>query len=514
MAAWYQVIPRRLTYTNVGFWLGIWNEDLPDDVIEIRFSTRNGLVRNYFPPTNSWMKRGTPAEKRVWHRWVEFSGLQLQPETEFKGELLVGGNVKAAGIGRTLPNRIPLKKNVEDGLTKPFTIFVGSCYLQRNDPDSKVSNAFMRLWRNPFLSPDIKFLCGDQIYFDNPYGDFIAENAKDYPFRNYEKWFRERLTNKYRRTWNKLSPLLSHGATYMMSDDHEYWNDYPYNTGAPWIFGMQPIASYLTYIKKKTEQFAEAFQITHLNDTFKVGEDLDFFILDTRRNRSLVDDTFANPNDFASAMSWVRNLKSPGLLIMSSPIFVPRKNYVEEWYLFDYIGDHNLPYFENQFIPLAHALLESKVDIVVISGDPHFSRTAIAEIGGSNPHKIVEVISSAMATIDDAPGDPKPGPNFFPLPRQKHPTIQSATVQYRKYSRINEDEERAVDNFVTVGFVRLPDGGIEMHVRSWMHKRLDNSQNNVPIDFEDSIVLYGENRPLAKNNSWLVPVITVLNQPQ
>jgi hypothetical protein len=84
--------------------------------------------------------------------------------------------------------------------------------------------------------------------------------------------------------------------------------------------------------------------------------------------------------------------------------------------------------------------------------------------------------------------------------------------QYMNYSKMNENEDRAVDNFVTLSFTRESAGSIEMLVRSWMCKRRDTSQVQVPVDFERRISLYGEERPVAEDdNAWLVPVLTVLS---
>jgi hypothetical protein len=404
--------------------------------VKFRLSTGGHIVREINLPKSEWQKIGTPAEKRVWYKWVEIDGLSLQPRIDYRAELLVEDNVWTSGVVRTLPNRIPRRGVVINDVDRPFTVFVGSCYYQRNDPYWMVSDAYMKLWGDPFWQPDLKFLCGDQIYFDNPPSDFAV--ASNNPTIEMHKWVRERLTTKYRTTWEALDALLTHGATYMLTDDHEYWNDYPHFEGAPWVFSSwlpSPTGVFLPsridpirdYLASRTEKFAEGFQLQSLSDTIKIGEDIEFFLLDTRRNRYKTRMGFSDSSDFSSAISWVENLKSPGVLVMSSPIFVHPTEV--KFHLFT--ADHNLSYFFVQFDRLAQALLESKVDIVVVAGDPHFSRVAVARIDSPHRHRIIEIISSAMATVDGAEGDPKPQnwPKVFGM-LQVGPQIPSAPIEY------------------------------------------------------------------------------------
>jgi hypothetical protein len=234
-------------------------------------------------------------------------------------------------------------------------------------------------------------------------------------------------------------------------------------------------------------------------------------VLDTRRYRSLNNKTFARQQDVDNTIRWLQNLRVPGVLVLSSPIFVPRT----ESSSFDFargalqgivnttatvITDYNLPFFEAQFKPLAHALLEAQVDVVVVAGDPHFSRLAYCDVpahaaNNNRPHKIIEVISSAMATVTGAEGDPRNGPNFFPMPRQAHGSIPSSRVHYvNKSSRISSSNGAAKDNFVTLSFTKpsIFKNEVEMEVFSWLCKRRRaDTQPPVPVDFHRVIQLHG-----------------------
>jgi hypothetical protein len=486
----YQVIPRRWLSGSIDFWLGIWQQDLPSSPIQFRVRTNGGAAQTFDIPHTRWGRRGSPARRRVWH--TVWSAGNLQPATEYVCDLLVGGAVQATGIARTLPNSLPNTGSA----SRPFNVFVGSCYYRRNDPQRRIPEAYMELWNQGQWRPDVKFLCGDQIYFDNPPTDFLTIR------RDIRAWIRQRLTNKYRTTWRDLDPLLSRGITYFLTDDHEYWNDYPNRQNGAWVFATHNRDDYL---QRRTEAFANDFQWAGVSEGFSIGN-LNFRVLDTRRHRSLGARTFAQQQDVDSTINWLKNLRSPGVLVLSSPIFVPRtENSSFNFAVTDgrVITDHNLPFFDAQFLPLAHALLEAQADVVVVAGDPHFSRVAECNVpahpaNNNRAHKIVEVISSAMATVDGAGGMPRRGPDLFPMPGQAHPSIPSSNIQYLDFSTINQQRNQAADNFVTLSFTRVRDDNdisanvVQMRVRSWFCKRRDgNLQPPIPVDFDRVIQLNG-----------------------
>ena len=270
----YQVIPRRWLTDRLDVWFSIWQKDPPGGRVECRISTNGTVVQTIdLSPVSNWRKRGAPPEKRIWHTWRIIHS--LQPGTEYTCELLVKGTVRAIGIARTLPRSLPST----NGTSRPFNVFVGSCYFLPNDPNKKVPAAYMKLWNHAQWRPDVKFLCGDQIYFDCPPTDFFYVSPSD-----PQAWIRKRLTQKYRQTWRTLDPLLSRGITYFLTDDHEYWNDYPDKMNGGWVFATHTAHDYL---KRRTEAFANDFQWAGAPaEGFQIGN-LNFWVLDTRRHRSL-----------------------------------------------------------------------------------------------------------------------------------------------------------------------------------------------------------------------------------
>ena len=72
------------------------------------------------------------------------------------------------------------------------------------------------------VQPDLKFLCGDQVYLDFP--SFLLGIP-------YDRKLQARLfLSKYLQNWGdpqRLGSVLEEGATWFCADDHEYWNNFP-----------------------------------------------------------------------------------------------------------------------------------------------------------------------------------------------------------------------------------------------------------------------------------------------
>jgi hypothetical protein len=100
-----------------------------------------------------------------------------------------------------------------------------------------------------------------------------------------------------------------------------------------------------------------------------------------------------------------------------------------------------------------------------------------------------------MATVTGAEGDPRNGPDYFPMPGQAHGSIPSSRVHYaNKSSRRSSSDRAAKDNFVTLSFTKPSSftNDVEMEVFSWQCKRRKaGSQPPVPVDFHRVFQLNG-----------------------
>src|SRR5947199_373783 len=74
--------------------------------------------------------------------------------------------------------------------------------------------------------PEVKVLCGDQVYLDSPWTHFL------WHLHDRDQLEADFFDN-YARTWSLgvtpsgFQDFLSSAATYFISDDHEYWNSAP-----------------------------------------------------------------------------------------------------------------------------------------------------------------------------------------------------------------------------------------------------------------------------------------------
>src|SRR5690606_35435249 len=111
----------------------------------------------------------------------------------------------------TLPARLPA-----GNWRSALRVMVGSCFARTQD-GGQVSGAFAQLWEHPGERPAVKFYVGDQVYLD--IGLPILRMSADQ--------IRARVLGHYARTWETLGSMLSCGGTWMLPDDHEYYNYFP-----------------------------------------------------------------------------------------------------------------------------------------------------------------------------------------------------------------------------------------------------------------------------------------------
>jgi hypothetical protein len=171
--------------------------------------------------------------------------------------------------------------------------------------------------------PDIKVLCGDQVYLDNPW---YETTLKWYRSNRIPGSFREMLLNKYWDTWTHASgegtgfrQLLRHGANYFCSDGHEFWNNAPY-------FGGVGLANTVTRSQRRW-WFREAGRL------FRVFQSpsplleievppLSFRVVDTRINRDTYGERFMRPENLDAVKEWIASLDGPGVLMVGQPLLV------------------------------------------------------------------------------------------------------------------------------------------------------------------------------------------------
>jgi hypothetical protein len=434
----YLLVPHEVSASTATIWIG---------AIDERFSASQiRLVSNLGEHT-------LPA---TWEHWVSQVGThrldyqrvtitELQPRTPMTLHLLVDGQPRADARLSTLPSPLPTLEE------KPFTVLLGACFCKREDAEGSVGRTYAQL---PGGSrPDVKILCGDQVYLDDPWAHYLW-------YTHDQGELEEEFFRNYRDTWTQdqgFRQLLTQGANYFSPDDHEYWNNAP-NTATvirdTWTSGSRQ--EWFATARRFYQMFQNSAPIT----TFGVGP-LSFLIADTRSNRRSDETDFMLPTDLQAVAQWIQNLPGPGVLVVGQPLFNDKAGRLRgtfaDWNLSDY----------SQYGELARLLAQSRHSIVLLSGDVHYGRIAWCTLlsGG----ELIEVISSPMSLVDQlAEGSWAEAPDLFP------PFALSGVVQARVQTLAQETFSPITGHFLTLEFAATG-ARVRMTVRLWLVGRQGSS---------------------------------------
>jgi hypothetical protein len=317
-------------------------------------------------------------------------------------------------------------------------------------------------------------LTGDQVYLDIGFDSLSL----------FPDEIRQRIANDYALHWQTLGSILSRGGTWMLPDDHEYWNDYPfYDSLIPTLLALK-----LSWVRKAWKDAAKDavknIQRSPQVDIFSIGKDLSICLADLRsfrKKKKMISD-----QAFVPILNWAKSLKSPGVFVSPQPLIVEKNP-----------DERNLLSFQAQYTELLKALAHSGHDIVLLSGDVHFGRIATVPLG-NNGGRLVEIIASPLSNLTGLNGVatsvPKTKPQKFPDP--KAVTIggwNPATVKYdpafnvkTKKGRLGSayPRERTREHFMTVSFCRLKNGGIQLNTDAWRVRDRSGAKNLPEKDFK------------------------------
>jgi hypothetical protein len=276
------------------------------------------------------------------------------------------------------------------------------------------------------LRPDIVAMIGDQVYIDQPPTEFLFAKTAD----DLEQF----ISLRYLNTWRQLRPILERGLHLHITDDHEYWNDYPFQPAPLWL-ALQD-EPYRELMSDLTERAADLIQL-HNMGAGPVGEirltgNVSMFVADTRRTRSdRPARGFLDRTLFDLLLEWINGLNGPGILVLGQPIIHKPKGYFDTLDtltdgffdlvqlvlpmplavltellqdLLTYIGDRNLPWYAEQYMTLLNALQNAAHDVLILAGDIHIGRVSQVWMltHQGPPRKVYEVVSSPLRILPDA----------------------------------------------------------------------------------------------------------------
>jgi len=423
----------------------------------------------------------------------------LAPNTQYDLSLLSNKEeIIQSGKFETLPNELPHKTT--HSTFRPFTIGFGSCYCIELDKDRLFSTSLENLAKNINYKPYFFGFLGDSVYLDHP--------ASNYYWTPYsEKQLQNDFTAKYQNFYLATRWVRANLSTLTLADDHDYHNRYPDN---PLFMKLAQLRDkyYMERWRKVARKLYQAFSSKSAVDQFTIGSDLSFFIADTRSNRQVNKINLLSDEDFKKLTDWVTHLNCPGVLITSQPLFLNKRSY---WHPSSFFAEPNITEWK-QYDRLIETLNNSSHDIVILSGDVHFSRLArVKNRGGA---KIIEAISSPISLIEedekkeaglfgdrieyfarskwklDIDKEPKQFPPSFMAINQDRFDIEYLKAGCPKWHQQTGiiDNNRTEENFATVSFFKS-NSQVEMKIKTWLPRLKSNSSNLPKEDWSYQVSL-------------------------
>jgi hypothetical protein len=212
----------------------------------------------------------------------------------------------------------------------------------------------------------------------------------------------------------------------MLADDHEFWNDFPHqqvhvlwdpdSANDPlWRELIEAYEQFELPLNLDPRSVAAAagpeqllFAVRREGRSFSFSvRPLEFFALDTRSDRTLHDlpqSHFVAPNRLDAVVQWLARLQGPGILVLSEPFVAEEASYLKALGIKAAATDWHLPAYASDYARLLDALFDAPHDVMVLSGDIHWSRLLHIQ-GNRNGKTIYELISSPLSLIaeQDAP---------------------------------------------------------------------------------------------------------------
>ena len=150
------LVPHEVGLDRVELWVGALDEP---DIDPAALSVGLAIPAAPAPtPIGAWDGIVSAGPRSIRFRRLVIDG--LLPRGRYRFELRLDGRVVSDAVATTLPERLP---SLDE---RPFTIMLGSCFARAADGAGNAGRAYAQLPAD--VQPDIKILCGDQVYLDQP----------------------------------------------------------------------------------------------------------------------------------------------------------------------------------------------------------------------------------------------------------------------------------------------------------------------------------------------------------
>lgn len=445
----FLLVPNEVKSYEALVWIGISNENVNVNTISLRC---NGML---FPLLQNWVTYDTQSNKNsLIYQYLRIQN--LEPRTEYFLELYSADRLLTTARVRTLPNELPTLNE------EPFTVLLASCFASARSESGSLGSTYLNLQRQQ--KTDIKILCGDQVYLDDPTFYFTVHTHS-------KSELEDKLLSNYLKTWTQNGTLtgyqqfLQNGANFFSTDDHEFWNNAP--SWASLIrdsWSQTGRDNWMEIAASLLRMFQSNSSVTR----FDIGT-LSFFIADTRINRDAEQQDFMSAADINDLDNWVTNLRGVGVLVIGQPLFSEKAGF---WGKFI---DRNLSDYK-QYEDLVRILSKTNHSILLLTGDVHYGRISSCQLKPGT--YLYEIISSPTALVDKKVGGSwEPAPSVFPA--FNIPGVVKKTIE-------TDFNYQFTDNhFLTLSFYR---DGAKTRVIIKNIKILGGGQTTTPIQIADLIL--------------------------
>lgn len=288
------------------------------------------------------------------------------------------GNHVARNTVPVVPTELP-----PEGLT----VAAGTCFYDYFPTTGASTYRQQLVFGRWFGRPKLKILAGDNLYLDVAPGQLYRSGAYAETAEYYTHYFGP----------GAYSELLAGECTVTCWDDHEFWNNYPEQQG--WLSRSWPSnrEAYATAALAAIDLFQaplnpEPTRALGRSYQFDLGP-LKIFVADTRSQRTPHDvprPRAMHELELLALTQWARGLTGPGILVMGQPIWDGPGSNV----------DWMLAAFEKDYGSIWAALADAPYDIMVLSGDVHYSRAIEVRVGRGS---VFEVLTSPAVHIPSEP---------------------------------------------------------------------------------------------------------------
>ena len=362
----------------------------------------------------------------------------------------------SSGEFSTLPDAIPGPDET------PFTIALASCYYAHRDAGAAAA-AYRALHSHgaPGYQPDITFLTGDQVYLDIGLDSIAFGECAIY----------RHISEEYATNWKGMGSIMRCGATWMLPDDHEFWNDFPFYDCES-IPALLPLKIDRVRLARTA---ASMLGVQHIQrsrpvEILHIGTDLQICLADFRTQRSA--SGFTDEASLRQIIDWAEQLTCPGILVSSQPLISAPESL-----------ERNLTTYAVQYQRLIRALGSSGHDILSMTGDVHFGRICWVPFAHGKG-RLIEMTASPLSNLTGLNGVATAVANHTPahFPHNQPNPDSSNRVRYLRgrYCMPDLPQElfaypcaRTREHFMTASLQKDAAGHLQLEAQGWLVRETD-----------------------------------------